>query len=105
MLREWPTVCVTSAAEVAELAPVPPGEQESIEPVEARGSSPDSASDLDGIRTRLLDALSARSPRSVERIAVLSGLALDRVSAELGLLELEGAVRRRPTGWSRLPAS
>ena len=49
----------------------------------------------------MLDAISDRTPRRVERIAQLSGLALDRVRAELGLLELEGFVLERPSGWMR----
>ena len=49
----------------------------------------------------VLDAISDRTPRRVERVAELSGLALDRVRAELGLLELEGYVLERPSGWMR----
>jgi DNA processing protein len=60
--------------------------------------------DLTGSRLRVLDAVSARTPRRVERIAQLSGLALDRVRAELGLLELEGLVLERPSGWMRRKA-
>jgi DNA processing protein len=57
--------------------------------------------DPTGPRLRLLDALSENSGRDVARIAALSGLAEDRVRAELGLLELEGIVHERPSGWSK----
>jgi DNA processing protein len=52
----------------------------------------------------LLDALSERSGRSVGAIAQLSGLAPDRVRAELGLLELDGFVHERPRGWLKYTA-
>jgi len=57
-----------------------------------------------GARLRVLDAISDRTPRRVERVAELSGLALDRVRAELGLLELEGFILERPSGWMRRKA-
>jgi DNA processing protein len=93
LLREGAAVCVTNADEIAELAgggwaPAPRQPGETGEP-----------GDVDGTRGRVLDALSARSPRRVDRIAVLSGLALDRVRAELGLLELDGRALERPAGW------
>lgn len=91
LLREFAATCVTTADEMAEL--VPGGAPAS------HGSEP--ASDLTGTRLRVLDAISDRTPRRIERIAELSGLALDRVRAELGLLELEGYVLERPSGWMR----
>jgi len=102
LLREDPAVCVTNAAEAAELAPLAAAEGGPAALPAPRGDTVASArSDLDGVRPRLLDALSERSPRTVDRLAALSGLAPDRVAAELGLLELEGGARRRPTGWTR----
>ena len=50
---------------------------------------------------RLLDALSERSGRQVGRIAQLSGLAPDRIRAQLGLLELEGIVHQGAAGWQK----
>jgi DNA processing protein len=91
LLREYDAVCVTTADEVAELAGVA-GRPAAV---------PDRAVDVSGIRLRVLDALHHRTPRRVERIAILSGLAPDRVRAELGLLELEGFVLERPSGWTR----
>jgi DNA processing protein len=90
LLREYAAVCVTTADEVAELTGV--GSR-------APETSPDT--DVSGSRLRVLDAVHERTPRRVERIAALSGLATDRVRAELGMLELEGFVIERPSGWVR----
>ncbi|QEO10554.1 DNA-processing protein DprA [Protaetiibacter larvae] len=106
LLREYDAVCVTTADEVAELVPleVEPAtanaEGAAVEQVEASGRR--RPADPGGTRIRLLDALSLRSARSVDRIALLSGLALDRVRAELGVLALEGAVAERGGGWVRV---
>jgi DNA processing protein len=93
LLREFDAVCVTTADEIAELV----GPTETPAPQNPSGAATEPTS----TRVRVLDALSDRSPRRVERIAVLSGLALDRVRAELGMLELDGAVIERPSGWTR----
>jgi DNA processing protein len=63
--------------------------------------APPAPHDFDGTRVRLLDAMADRGGRSADKIARLSGLALDRVKAELGLLELEGLVIERPAGWTK----
>ncbi|MFT4284377.1 MAG: DNA-processing protein DprA [Protaetiibacter sp.] len=104
LLREYDAVCVTTAAEIAELAPLPETAigrtaRQTVEEAEAGAARP--AADPTGTRIRLLDALAPRSARTPEKIAALSGLAVDRVRAELGLLALEGAVRERAGGWVR----
>lgn len=108
LLRETPAVCVTNADEMAELvAGDPPPAADDPPPAETghpptRRSAPISpAIDPTGTRVRVLDALSDRSGRSVTRIGQLTGLAADRVRAELGLLELEGIVRELPAGWQK----
>ncbi|KJQ52948.1 DNA-processing protein DprA [Microbacterium sp. SA39] len=91
LLREYDALCVTSAAEVRELW----------------GMSVPSSSlrtTVDPERVRLLDAMSSRSHASVEELARRTGLAPDQVRARLGLLDLEGEVRRDDRGWRRLPA-
>ena len=98
LLRESDALCVTTAAEMAQLL----GEEEPL-------SRPDGDTGPEGAamsvtRMRLLDAMSPTSGRDAERLAVISGLAPDRVRGELGLLELEGAVRLRPSGWVRAVA-
>jgi len=108
-------VCVTNADEMAELVagdppPVagdpalmaddpPPAATE--QPPSRRSAPISPAIDPTGTRVRVLDALSDRSGRSVTRIGQLTGLAADRVRAELGLLELEGIVRELPAGWQK----
>ncbi len=101
LLRETPAVCVTNADEMAELVAVD-GPAAVIEAATSRRSAPiSSAIDPTGTRVRVLDALSDHSGRSVTRIGELSGLAADRVRAELGLLELEGIARELPGGWQK----
>jgi DNA processing protein len=91
LLREYAAVCVTSADDITELAGV----------AAAHGPDDPAMADLTGTRLRVLDAVHARTPRRTERVAALSGLAPDRVRAELGMLELEGLVIERPSGWTR----
>ena len=99
LLREFAATCVTTPDEIAELVPSTTvlASDESASG-SGRALTP---TDLTGSRLRVLDAVSDRTPRRVERVAQLSGLALDRVRAELGLLELEGFVLERPSGWMR----
>jgi DNA processing protein len=104
MLREFSAICVTNADEMAELAPLDHRPMVFVSDAE-RPASGAAAHDPSGARIRLLDALSERGPRTVDRIAAISGLAVDRVRAELGLLELDGEVRSHPTGWTRKPRS
>lgn len=95
LLREYGAMCVTTADEMAELAP--------LDAVVAAVDIPRAvSSDPSGARVRILDAMSTRSARTVDKIAALSGLAVDRVRAELGHLELDGAVRDRTAGWIRV---
>ncbi|MEO5921899.1 MAG: DNA-processing protein DprA [Pseudolysinimonas sp.] len=99
LLREFAATCVTTADEMAEL--VPTATQTSPPETIASAATAPPRSDLTGSRLRVTDAISDRTPRRAERVAQLSGLALDRVRAELGLLELEGFVLERPSGWMR----
>ncbi|WP_449408171.1 DprA-like winged helix domain-containing protein [Microbacterium maritypicum] len=52
-------------------------------------------------KTRLLDALSSRVTLSAAELARRCGLAVDRVSSLLGILELGGEVERSERGWIR----
>lgn len=88
LLREFDAVCVTSAREVRELW----GET---------GASAAASMPPDHDRTRLLDAMSARSPREAADIARRSGLSVERVRALVGLLALEGVAEKREDGWIR----
>jgi DNA processing protein len=101
LLRESPAVCVTNADEMAELVVGSDAPGLSEAPLARRSTPISPAIDPTGTRVRVLDALSERSGHSVTRIGQLTGLAADRVRAELGLLELEGIVRELPGGWQK----
>jgi len=88
LLREYDARCVTTSMEVRELLGV------------AIGASFGDVSRTND-RTRVLDALSTRSPRDDADIARRSGLAVDEVQAVLGLLALEGAATRTGAAWRR----
>jgi DNA processing protein len=95
LIREYDAVLVTNAAEMAELAGEPSADAESDpdRPATGAGRTPD--------ETRVLDALSARSPRGVDDVARRSGLSVARTQAVLGTLELDGSVELRERGWVR----
>ena len=110
LLRESLAICVTGPDDMAELVSTDFAAADAPVAAESatgtKSSAPISpAIDPTGTRVRLLDALSDKSGRSVARISEFSGLAADRVRAELGLLELEGIVHERPSGWMKLTAN
>ncbi|QKJ19290.1 DNA-processing protein DprA [Microbacterium hominis] len=102
LLREYGAACITGAADVRELLGVRVGAPEAADPGE-RTADPERGRTDDATRVR--DALSVRTPRSVEELARRSGMSYDGVSAVLGLLALDGSARRRPEGWMRAPSS
>lgn len=96
LLREGGAVCVTDAAEIAELAS-PSGEALP----EARAGR---AAVQDGLTLEdliLLDALPLRSTTSVEKLTVVAGLSADSVRAGLGRLGLLGLAESQRGGWKR----
>jgi DNA processing protein len=91
LLREYAAVCVTDAAEVAELVDEP-------------GAEPDSREPRDSTEViRVLDAMSTRSARTPSDIAVRSGLAIATVLGTLGTLAVQTRVRERADGWVTVP--
>ncbi|MGJ0388060.1 DNA-processing protein DprA [Microbacterium sp. CGR1] len=88
LLREYDARCVTTPAEIRELWG---GTLPAVEDRER--SDPD--------QVRLLDAITGRSSLPVLEICRRSGLAPDKVSAMLGVLELDGVVRRVEGGWRK----
>jgi len=99
LLRDGGAVCVTDAAEIAELVS-PSGD-----------SLPDQAagrSDVqDGLTLEdliLLDALPLRVTSTVEKLAVVAGLSPESVRAGLGRLGLVGLAESRHGGWKRSAA-
>jgi len=99
LIREFDAVCVTSAEEMAELAPAGRDRARTEGDQAGTGGSNDAAAPD---RIRVLDALSRRSPRSIEDIAARSGLSLAATQAQLGLLGMEDAVVERERGWVRV---
>lgn len=100
LLREGAAVCVTDAAEVAELA----GElgRDAVDAGPPPGHRRDAPQDgLDDVETRAWDALPLRAGRPVESVARAAGLALPETLAALGRLELAGLADRAPGGWRR----
>ncbi|PRY69948.1 DNA processing protein [Glaciihabitans tibetensis] len=71
--------------------------------VDPRPSRPVSLGDRPPVQLRVLDALSARSPRTVVDVAARCGLSVATVQATLGLLQLEQKVIERETGWAVVP--
>jgi DNA processing protein len=100
LIREYEAVCVTNAAEMAELVThiAPDGGSDSPTLFDP-GNEPTSD------QVRVLDALSRRSPRSVNDIAARSGMSPFAVRGALGALELDGTASERPTGWVRVTPS
>lgn len=96
LLRDGGAVCVTDAAEVAELA----GPSGSALPDPRHGQ----AAVQDGLTLEdliLLDALPLRSVTSVEKLSVVAGLAQESVRAGLGRLGLLGLAVPERGGWKR----
>ena len=96
LLREFDAVCVTTAAEAAELLP-------SIDELPVWGDAQKSGTndELSATALRVLDALSVRKQHTVDELAQLSGLASRDVAAGLGELELEQRARLGDRGWRR----
>lgn len=99
LIREYDAVCVTTAAEMAELV----GENPTQVALDLPAGETETA--WFGGRTseqvRVFDALSARAPRPVPDIARRAGLSTSAVIGALGALDLEGVARERETGWVR----
>ncbi|MFO7689660.1 MAG: DNA-processing protein DprA [Cryobacterium sp.] len=106
LIREYDAICVTTAAEMAELV----GQRSIQVPLDLPENLPHSGAADDrsagagrtSDQIRVFDALSARAPRHVGDIARRSGLSREAVQAALGGLDLEGAVRERDSGWCRV---
>ena len=95
LIREFDAVCVTTVDEMAELAPRGPGERTAM----TSSGTVAVQTELVPLNVRVLDALSARSPRSSTDVAARSGLAVASVQSALGTLALEGRVVEKQQGW------
>lgn len=94
LIRDFSAVLVTTAAEMAELAPLDDQHGETSSDIQ-QGQPTSTA-------VRVVDALSTRAPRRIEDVAVRSGLSLAAVQAELGALEVDGTAREGERGWTIL---
>lgn len=100
LIRELDAALVTTAAEMAELAPLSVAGSEEV-PLDIEDSAASRSASQDPDAVRVLDALSARSARELSQIAARSGLSIATTQSVLGRLELDGAVRERESGWVR----
>ena len=99
LLRDYDAICVTTAAEMAELIGVGVDlELDLPGAAQTAGAPRERSSD----QVRVFDALSVRAPRVPAEIARRSGLSTVAVLGALGTLDLDGSVRERATGWVRV---
>ncbi|WP_230763195.1 DNA-processing protein DprA [Agromyces mediolanus] len=114
LLREQDAVCVTDAAEMAELVgrgddgllafPADASQPWAGSRSGGAGRNAQAGPDvvgagLRGVEIRLLDAMSVRVPRSVAELAARAGLEPSRALGALGTLDALGRVRRTTDGW------
>ncbi|MRX45108.1 DNA-processing protein DprA [Agromyces kandeliae] len=107
LLREFDAVCVTDAAQMAELvgdAAVGLADESRDDVVRVDGRAPLPA--LDGLTSperRVLDALAARRERTIGELVRSTGLAPGAVMGALGALDATGLAARSGEGWVRRP--
>jgi len=98
LIREFDAVCVTNPSEMAELV----GESSRAVPLDfpdvdaGPGPTPRTSDQV-----RVFDALSGRSPRTVDDLSRRAGLSNTAVRGALGGLDLDGAAQEREAGWVR----
>jgi len=99
LIREFDAVCVTNPDEMLELMPVRDVsffDESEVQSVSATGSHIDESVSA---QLRVLDALSDRSPRTIDDVARRAGLGIAETQSVLGMLGLEGAANARERGW------
>lgn len=98
LLRDGSAICVTDAAEIAELVgPLEPQEQKAADEPPALH---------DGLSVEdllLLDALPVRASSTADKLASVAGLSVPGVLAGLGRLEAGGLAQRADDGWRKRP--
>src|SRR5690606_16833234 len=95
LLRRGAAVCVTDAAEAAELV----GDLGETAPARRGETRP--GDDLDEAGKAVLDALPVRRPAHERSVARAAGLALADTTGALGLVELSGLAEQQDGGWRR----
>jgi DNA processing protein len=99
LIREFDAVCVTNPDEMLELMPVRDVsffDESEVQSVSATGSHIDESVSA---QLRVLDALSDRSPRTIDDVARRAGLGIAETQSVLGMLGLEGTANVRERGW------
>ncbi|MGO4383483.1 DNA-processing protein DprA [Specibacter sp. RAF43] len=96
LLREGSAVCVTDAADVAELAGAP-----GVNLAAERAAAPAPHDGLGVEDLLLMDALPLHSATTIDKLSVVAGLGTATVLAGLGRLELLRLARRVNNGWQR----
>ena len=96
LLRDGAAVCVTDAAEVAELAGAA-----GTDLAPERAGAPVDGDGLDADARRVLDALPVVRGAAPASLARAAGLTVAQVLAALGPIELEGLAERDGPGWRR----
>ncbi|POH67623.1 DNA-protecting protein DprA [Cryobacterium zongtaii] len=102
LLRDYDAICVTSAAEMAELIGLGVDLELDVPGAAGRDAEGTVPRERTSDQVRVFDALSVRAPRVAADIARRSGLSTVAVLGALGTLDLEGSVRERETGWVRV---
>lgn len=103
LLRDGTAVCVTDAAEIAELV-APLG---ILPPTELAREAEAPVRDHDGLTVPdllLLDGLPVRASTNVDKLAVVAGLSVREVITGLARLEIAGLATRTDAGWRRSPS-
>jgi DNA processing protein len=100
LIREFDALCVTNPDEMLELMPVrdaslfAEGDVLSTRDGGANAGASNNSQEL-----RVLDALSDRSPRTIDDVARRAGLGIAETQSVLGMLGLEGTANARERGW------
>ncbi|ASD22408.1 DNA-protecting protein DprA [Cryobacterium sp. LW097] len=102
LLRDYDAICVTSAADMAELIGLGVDLELDVPGTAGRDAEGTVPRERTSDQVRVFDALSVRAPRVAADIARRSGLSTVAVLGALGTLDLEGSVRERATGWVRV---
>ncbi|MEC5186160.1 DNA processing protein [Cryobacterium sp. MP_3.1] len=102
LMRDYDAICVTSAAEMAELIGLGVDLELDVPGTDGQDAEGTVPRERTSDQVRVFDALSVRAPRVAADIARRSGLSTVAVLGALGTLDLEGSVRERATGWVRV---
>ncbi|RPF22148.1 DNA-processing protein DprA [Myceligenerans xiligouense] len=96
LLRSGAAVCVTDAAEAAELAG-----SLTTDAAPEQVTEPRPGDDLDPTARRVLDALPVRQAAPIESVATVAGLSIPEVRAKLGGLLITGLAEKEAGRWRR----